>query len=340
MPRQCARSVVSCASAAAWLGLAVSLARGEPDAPSSPTPAAPYDLQYEGPPSCPSAAAFRDDALSHVHDTSGAAGARVAVRIDGEASGFHGELSATDTEGHVGHRSIDGTTCEDVAHALAFLAGLAIELGGRLAEPEPPAKAEPPSTAAPPPTRIALPAPPPLPVPPPPRHAAFSILALGELRTGLAPVPRPAGEIAFGVEDSRERVLAPSLRVAIVGAQSELDASDGSATLRYLAGRAEGCPLRWGTRRIELRPCVAVEVGYVWAESHAAKNPRNAGQVWPSGEASLRLNLRISGGLFLEPDVAVGVPFLHPRYFFEPDQVLYQVPSITFRAALGLGYRF
>jgi hypothetical protein len=34
------------------------------------------------------------------------------------------------------------------------------------------------------------------------------------------------------------------------------------------------------------------------------------------------------------------VPLVRPRLYFEPDQVLYQVPRLTARAALGFGAVF
>ncbi len=304
---------------------------------SAEQPAA-YELRYEPAEGCPADAPFRDDVLAHVHDTSRSAGARVAVRIEAQASGFHGELVATDDEGHEGRRSLDGATCADVAHALAFLAGLAIELGGHLEKSEEPPKPVAPPPPAPPPPKPA-PAPPP-PKPVEPHGSDISVAALGELRTGLAPALRPALALAFDIEQRRRRVLTHAYRLAVVGATSELARSDGSASLRYLAGRAEDCPLRLDDARLVVRACFAFELGYVWAKSHATTNPRDQGQLWPSAEALVRVKYGIVGGLFAELDVAGGVPILRPRYYFEPDRVLYEVPVLTAQGGLGLGYRF
>ncbi len=168
----------------------------------------------------------------------------------------------------------------------------------------------------------------------------MSSAILGEVRTGLSPDARPALQVALDVEDRRAHLVTHSYRLAMVGAMSELTASGGTASLRYLAARAEGCPLRLGGSRLIVRACLAFELGHVWAESHAAANPRNGGQVWPTPEALVRVKYGIFGGLFLEADVGAGVPVLRPRYFFEPDRVLYEVPAATVRAALGLGYGF
>ena len=85
---------------------------------------------------CPDEAAVARDVAAHVHDAALAAGARVDLRIRAQASGFVGELVVTDRDGKQGQRRIEAGSCDELAHALAFLAGLALELGGRL---EPPA---------------------------------------------------------------------------------------------------------------------------------------------------------------------------------------------------------
>lgn len=296
----------------------------------------PYELSYEAAEGCPSEAAFRADVLQHVHDTSGAAGAKVALRIEKQPAGFRGELLATDEEGHVGRRAIDGAKCAEVAHALAFLAGLAIELGGRLEEPSPAA------APAPAPRPVAPPAAPRQ--PPPPAAKAYppavAIVASGELRGGLAPSVRPAGALAVEIEDPRPRLFAPSARLTLVGTASELENEYGSASLAFFGGRIDACPLKLGSGRFVLRTCVAVEIGYVWADSHAATNPVDAGQLWPSGEAMLRLKLMVAAGFFVESSVAVAFSFLRPKYYFEPDRTLYEVPVVTGRGSLGVGYRF
>jgi hypothetical protein len=38
--------------------------------------------------------------------------------------------------------------------------------------------------------------------------------------------------------------------------------------------------------------------------------------------------------------VAVAFSFLRPKYYFEPDRTLYEVPVVTGRGSLGVGYRF
>src|SRR5204863_289045 len=83
--------------------------------------------------------------------------------------------------------------------------------------------------------------------------------------------------------------------------------------------------------RLIARACLAFELGSVWAESHAATNPRDEQQIWPTAETLVRVKYAVLGGLFLEADVGVGVPVLRPRYFFEPDQVLYEVPAVAAR---------
>jgi hypothetical protein len=173
-----------------------------------------------------------------------------------------------------------------------------------------------------------------------PPALAASVVLSGELRGGLAPLPRPAVGLAIDVEDTRVRLFSPSARVAVVASESQLGSSQGSAGLVFLGGRIEACPLRWGTGRVALRPCLGFEIGNVWAKSHTSTNPQDATQVWPSGEGLLRLRWVLFRGFFLESSLGAGLSFLRPRYFFRPNQTLYAVPVITGRGAVGAGYRF
>ena len=153
---------------------------------------------------------------------------------------------------------------------------------------------------------------------------------------------RPAGALAVELADTHPRLFAPSVRVTLTGTGSELANEYGSASLVFFGARADACLLKvgLGEGRLVLRPCVAVEIGYVWADSHAPTNPVDGGQLWPSAEAMLRLRFKVAGGFFVESSVAAAVSFLRPRYFFEPDRTLYEVPAVTGRGSLGLGYGF
>jgi hypothetical protein len=276
---------------------------------------------------------------ANVHDAASGEGARIALTIVESGATFVGELVAFDRSGKQGRRTIQGPTCSDVGKTLAFLAALAIELGGRVeAEPDlavPVAQAPAVQVNPPKPAKPSL-----RPSAPIPRDAwKLSVLLGAGLRGALAPSLRPSGEASLDFGQLAARVLAPAIRATLVGSLSRISRRDGIAKLSFLAGRFEGCPLRFGSRAVALRPCVGVELGAVFA-SGELDGGRSVVQRWGSSEASLRLETWLAPQVFIEIQGAFLVPFFHTRYFFVPDRIVYAVPALTGRAALVTGFRF
>jgi hypothetical protein len=301
----------------------------------------PYVLTYRAAPSCPSDADVRADVAAHVHDPSAATGTRIDLTIAEAAGGFEGELVATDHEGKLGRRSITGATCPEVARALAFLAGLAIDLGGRIA-PDPAAAPEP--APRPPPPPEPPPAPPKpspvVPVLPPPAPGPEILIALGaEARGGLGDGPRFASTLGLEIGDPRAQVFAPSVRVAALFGLSHVSSNAGAANLQLYAARLEACPLRLGGERVYLRACVAGEGGAVRAEGEIAVAPRSATKPWVTVEPALRVPFFVTPRFFLEANGGAIVSLVATRYYFEPDHTLFVTPRLTARAGLGLGFR-
>src|SRR4051812_29235729 len=128
-PRSITIVAVRSARAPFSLGLPLALvllawpARADPE---------PYELSYAAPPGCPTEAEIVAEVHANVHDAASGAGARIALTIAEHGAAFVGELVAFDPSGKHGRRTIQGSTCSDVGKTLAFLAALAIELGGRV----------------------------------------------------------------------------------------------------------------------------------------------------------------------------------------------------------------
>jgi hypothetical protein len=312
--------------------LAAGRAQAEPPQSSA------YELSYRAPTTCPDDQAFRADVAKHVHDTSRAAGARVELTIEKLDDGYRGILIASDSSGAQGSRRIDGQTCAEVAHALAFFAGLVIELGGRV-ESDLPSPAQ---SSIPPPV-------PPATSPPPeaPRVRAetrtlplqLSALALADARGAFALAPRLSGEA--GVELAVGAGMAsPSLRLLGFAGKSDLDGSAGSATLRFFGGRLELCPVRFGTAQLVVRPCLGSELGLVDARGQVAQQPRSRTTPWVSVEATLRLQWFVTRGFFAELGGGPVFPLVRTHYYFEPDRTLYTAPELSARVAMGLGLLF
>lgn len=335
-PRSITIGAVRLARAPLSLGLPLALALLAWPARADPEP---YELSYAAPPGCPTETEMVAEVRANVHDAASGAGARIALTIAEHDAVFVGELVAFDPSGKHGRRTIQGSACSDVGKTLAFLAALAIELGGRVeAEPD----AAPPAAEAP---RVQVN--PPKPVKPSRRASSpiardawkLSVLVGAGLRGALAPSLRPSAEAGLDFGQPAARLLAPAIRATLVGSLSRISSRDGIAKLSFLAGRFEGCPLRFGSRRVAVRPCVGVELGAVFA-SGELDGGRSVVQRWGSSEASLRLETWLAPQVFIEIEGAFVVPFFHTHYFFVPDRVVYTVPAFTARAALVTGFRF
>jgi hypothetical protein len=303
--------------------LVVARARAEPGG------GPPVVMTYEAPAGCPEEVAFRSDVASHVRAESHAPRVRVNITIEEQRTGYLGVLVAFDELGNESSRRIRGKTCVDVAHALAFLAGLVIELGGRIETDTLPA-----------PTAYAPPVPPtPPPVVASPRAIDISAVVLAGTRGGFGPIVRISGEA--GVEISaRGGLLAPSVRASTFAGDSHLDGGVGSAALWFVGGRVEICPYRFGNEHVALRACAGGELGGVHAQGQVASNPRTVTELWASAEATLRVQWFATNSWFIELSGGPEFPIVRTRYYFEPDRTLYVVPALTARAAVGLGLQF
>jgi hypothetical protein len=311
-------------AAGLWLVAGRSAAAGA-EAPS-------YVLTYAAPVVCPEEAVFLADVASHVHDVSRARGVRVNASIEERESGYAGVLVAVDASGTQSSRRIEGKKCADVAHALAFLAALVIELGGH-AEPESPLPPNPAPAPAPPPPRE-----PPAAVAPP-RTFALSAVLLGGVRGGIGPVAHAGGDAGLEI-GATGRLLAPSLRLVALVANGSLEGAGGSATLWLVGGRLEVCPILLGNARLAVRPCVGAELGIVHADGETAFAPRTATAPWVSAEATVRGQWFATDRWFVEVGGGPVMPLDRTRYYFEPDRTVFVVPGLTARAAIGVGRLF
>lgn len=316
------------ALAAAFVAFAWPL-RAEPE---------PYQLSYAAPPGCPTESDVVAEVRANVHDAASGEGARIALTIAEKGRAFVGELVAFDRSGKQGRRTIQGPTCSDVGKTLAFLAALAIELGGRVEQDPGPVSPEVPPPAPPPMAREPVPSTRSRPSTPRPAWKAAVLLGAG-LRGAEGPSPRPSAEAGVDWSAPGTRWVVPAIRATLVASASRISHRDGLAKLVLVAGRLEGCPLRLGSSAVALRPCAGFELGAVFASGELAGG-RDVVQRWGSAEASLRLETWLAPRVFLEIEGAVQVPFFRTRYFFIPDRLVYAVPELSGRAALVTGFRF
>ncbi len=312
----------------AALSVVLTVLAGVPEAAGE---TARYAITYQAAPDCPDEAELRADIDAHIHDRARARGARVEIVIQREGRETAGEMTLDDRAGNRQRRSLRGRDCADVAHALAFLAGLAIDLAAPEAAPAP----------APPIAQVSVPAPP-SPPPPPAHRFAPAIRAAGELRGGLADAPRPVGQLGLAVEDRALRWFAPAAAVAILGGGGGMEGDRGSAAMWLLGGRLSLCPLRLALVGVEVRPCAAGELGSVWVHATSLVNPPSVRELWASVDATVTVRWPAIGRVFGEIEAGAIFPLIRPTYtfVFQPDQPFYAIPRVTARAGAGVGYRF
>jgi hypothetical protein len=134
-------------------------------------------------------------------------------------------------------------------------------------------------------------------------------------------------------------LLAPDLRVAFLRGFSETASAAGaSARFGFLAGRAEGCPLRFGAADIALRTCALFEVGALSAFASGVANPQSRSDGWYAAGLDLRLGWEPLRGLLVEASADAIVPMRRERFYFGPnDLTVYRVPPLGGAGWVGIG---
>jgi hypothetical protein len=315
----------------AWLAAASPAPPMPAPSPLPPPGVALYALRYRTTAGCPTEDQMRADVSAHLRRGIRPSGVEIEIQLAGTAGRFTGQLLATDRFGAEDRQSLSGADCPEIARALAFLAGLAVELGERrqadLVSGAPPA-----SPSSPP-------------LPPSPPHA-FRIggRILAGVTGGLADGPSLLGEVGIAVEDTRPRLFAPAFVGALlVAGENQIDGRRGSAELSLLGGRVAGCPVRLSKSKAELRPCVGLTFGEVRGQATSLPNSPTVTEPWLSAEATLAVRWFLTSRILAEVEGGAVFPIERPAYAFafQPaDQPLYTVPRVTERIAAGVGFRF
>ena len=291
--------------------------------------AASYAFGFAAPPGsgCPDEAAVARDVAAHVSDATHAAGARVDLRIRADAAGFAGELVVTDRDGKQGQRRIEAGSCDELAHALAFLAGLALELGGRL-EPQPAIVAFAPVRAAAPTDAFE------------PGGAWTAAVAAAGVRGGVVDGMRPDGELGVEWQARGSGWLAPAVRAGVALSQGRAAGADWRAGFVLATSRIDACPVRLQVTRLEWRPCLGAELGALRVDSDGAAGTSRGTRMWTAVEASLRTRWWTTRRVFVDGEVGALFPLLPDATVIASGQVARVAPSVTVRAVVAGGVRF
>jgi hypothetical protein len=269
-----------------------------------------------------------------------------------------GQLERQTAEGRVAVRELEASRCEEVADAVALTLTLALEPHATQAGASPQTRTPAPAATA---TEAAEPA---------------STTAVPDTATQtpnlpasnvVTHTPAPAAATVHGGAERSSRWLAgadatlykgslpdPLLGARIFvelggdapwhGSSARLGAffakrareTDPDVSLVLAGGRLDACPVALFGPIVELRPCVALELGWEQARGTASTGVSDAA-FWASGTASARLAWHTSRAVGLEAELGASVPFT--RYELvekESGGVIHRTESIGFSAALGV----
>lgn len=142
----------------------------------------------------------------------------------------------------------------------------------------------------------------------------------------------------LGLEDPwPEFVSGSALRLAAVGALGSVSTSVGDVQQWLLAGRAEGCPVRWGRPTLSVAPCLAFELGATGVSAEGTALPGDTGP-WVAAGAGLRGALRLMPKLLLEAQAEAQLP-LYRNDVYAGQEAVYRAESLAFQGGLGLSMR-
>ncbi|MEZ4219341.1 MAG: hypothetical protein R3B13_00340 [Polyangiaceae bacterium] len=259
--------------------------------------------------------------------SSAAAAFRVVVRLSATHDGYLAQVrlhaDGTDTL-----RELPGRDCDEVQRAAALVVGVLAENAMTLRSIPPPPASE--SAPRPMVQRHFEPE-------PRPQPSASAWIWGGGIQlaadTGLGPdtafFPRPFVSLSRDVM---------SLRLGAGVARTVADTEQGRAALSWVLLRAEGCyelraPGSW------LGPCAGLEAGTVAASGSRTREAREETLASYAGVVSARGGWELLGGLALEVEAGVRVPFARHRFFFAEDAEAYEMPGAAFSSAVGLHFR-
>jgi len=313
--------------------------------PSSAAEAS-FRLDYAAEETCPARSAFGELVEERVRAAGVEAAlvtpqaAKVRLVADADGSGFVGQLELVRRDGSYYQRAVNGVSCAEVAHALAFVLALTLT-----ATESPPEEAqEPPPVAEAP--KVVLPRVPESPVEEPRSPWSYGVGVQLGARAGLAP---QWALVQGAFVEARRAGAGPfsfNLRAAFLRAASvrHTDPS-GTTDFSWWAARLEGCPLRFRPLEgLEWLPCAGMHVGRLLATGEPASSvgaSKHSSQTWVDGFAASRLELAVARWLSIQAQAELLVPFTRYQFAFDnPETGVYQVPAVAGAAFAGIELRF
>jgi hypothetical protein len=323
-----------CGRAALGLALAAASAAAAETIPDGEADASPYEVAA----GCPTRQLWVERVVARVSDDPGthAALQRLPVHIEAEPGGYRGWVGAAASEPD--ERRVRGRACGEVFDALVLIAALSLE-----ADAGSPAAGVESLASIVVPAELAEPAAVPEDQGPDadararPDTSTLRLGALGFAQVQSGVVPSLGTDVGAALVASwRSLRFDPWLVLgAYAGLSPQVLRVEGAtARFEHWAVRAEGCPWRFPRDGLlALRPCVGVDVGRSRGEGAGVARASARSAPWLSGLAELRLDVTLAEHLALGVAGGATLPFVRPRYYFEPGVVAYHASSIGFAAS-------
>jgi hypothetical protein len=345
--------------------LTAGLAVGRRLAFATPHDAGPLDLEWIAPSDCPTRDAVLDDVARILGPKkTEAAAARVAahaVLFRGEDARWH--VVITVSGGGAGERTLEASSCEEVANAAALVLALRVDptsFAPEMPLPSPPAaiaSAIPPAEAPAPPFSEVPPTPParaateqPAPFsgaesppdrPPAPSSPSRDGILIGTAvagGVGALPSADLGVEVTATLKRGRLR-LEPLLGTSLVQHADVAGFTSQGASLRLARGGLRGCYAAIDLR-LTLSGCVTGEVDWFWADGYGATTPENANAGEVAFGAGALATWRLTRSVVLRAQLE-GLVVVSPPTFVIDDTAgnvtsqVYRPAALMGRAAMG-----
>ena len=132
--------------------------------------------------------------------------------------------------------------------------------------------------------------------------------------------------------------VAPSFRLAFERTTSASVAVDAaSASFTWTVGRVDACLPLWTWRTLAALPCARIEAGVLEGRASGFPSAHADSAPWLAAGAIGRGRWKVLAPLFVELNAGVMFPLIRDRSYFEPQNVIYDVPAVGFVGGAGLG---
>jgi hypothetical protein len=142
---------------------------------------------------------------------------------------------------------------------------------------------------------------------------------------GLGPFAEVRAPAAFALPRATARAV---LRGAL-----RFDAGDADVELWLGAARLEGCPVGFALGVLELRPCLAIDLGVTGASAAGVSDTA----FWSAGAAHVRSALRLDS-FAVEAQAGIVTPFTRYEVASESAVTLEKTRTVGFAAGLGASF--